>query len=186
MKAWIPVVALLCAATLMVGFSIGPIEALAQRQLRPSTPPSPPPPPPRSPPRPPVETPRRPAKHVSATGPFFWSSHLAAERSAHVDSALTSAERVLELTRRMSPRVSELGTPQTFQNLGLRSEQAQLYLYAMARPLRALHEEWDDPEFLREVGPNRMRASDEVLDGLERALKEADRLQRSLEKTVLR
>ncbi len=182
MKAWIPVVALLSAATLVAGFPNGPPELLAQSQPRPT--PTPPPPPPR-PPRPPDWIPPPTPSDYSRWQSAIGDIRADAKRSAQIDSAVAAAKRVLAYTQRMNSQMSELGTPQTFQNLGLRFERLQTDLYAITRHLRALHEERDDPDFLHEVGPHRMLVMGELVDGVERLLKETERLQRSLELTVL-
>jgi hypothetical protein len=108
-----------------------------------------------------------------------------AEHSGQIDSVLAAAERILGSARATNAQMSRLGTPQTFQNLGLRFEQLELDLYAIARHLRALHEERDDADFQKEVGPNRMVVMYDLLDGLERVLRETERLQGTLQLTVL-
>jgi hypothetical protein len=183
MRTWKVAAALLGAAVLLAAPLVPPTPSLAQTPSHPSTPP--PQPLPHPPPRPPTVPDKAQPQEHSATDWPLQESRWEAERSARIDSVLACSERVLELARKMNTQMDHLGTPRTFQNLGLRFEQLDLDLYAIVRHLRALHEQRDDQDFLDEIGPHRLLVAYDVLDGIERVLKETERLQWTLERTVL-
>lgn len=179
--------ALVGSALSIAGPMLGPSDPAAQTTSRRTTPPPQPTPQPtpQPPPRPPSVPEKPQPKDHSATDWSLQRPRMEADRTARIDSLVAACERALECYRQTNDQMSRLGTPQTFQNLGLRFEQLGFDLYLIARHLRALHEERDDSDFLYDVGLHRMAVTYELVDGLERVAKELERLQGTLEQAVL-
>jgi hypothetical protein len=162
--------ALACAVLLAAGSLVDPIATRAQD--RPS---QPPPTPPTVPPTPWKGDPTRPEK-TGADSPTPGAIALQPPgKQDQLDEAGRRAEKVVQLAHDLNEHLARSATPKEYRDLGLLNERLGLDLQALVLQLQAVRKVSAEP-------PARAAAADDLVQHAIRMLKEAERLNSTIEK----